>query len=169
MKPPMPFSSPSSKAGDAAAGDPGLVAGEDPVVAAAGGAGGHVGRRRAGVGLGDEDGGFVAGEDEFGGQFFLGGGAVGHDGADGAHVGFDGDAAADGAGLGEFLDDQHGVEVGEAGAAPFLGDGEAGEAGFGHAGDHGPGVLFGFVGGGGLGGGVLGEFAGAGAEAGFGV
>ena len=62
--------------------------------------------RAAGVGLGDANRRFVAGQDIVGGQPLLRVAAIGHDGGDAAHIALDRDASGDAADLGHFLDHQ---------------------------------------------------------------
>src|SRR5690606_30756694 len=99
---------------DAAAGDPMLAAVDDETVAAPVRARRHFARRAARPGLGDADRGLVALQHEPRRQPLLLLRPIAHDRADRAHVGFDDDAAGDAAALRHLLDDQHGVEIGQA-------------------------------------------------------
>ncbi len=120
IKPPIPSSRPFAsknsseyqvQAGDAAAGDPVLLAIDDKAVAAPVGACRHLARRAAGARLGDADRRLVAGQDQLGGEPLLRLAAVFHDCADRAHIGLDGDAAGDAATFGHLFDHQYGIEI----------------------------------------------------------
>src|SRR6185312_12026190 len=97
------------------------------------------------LGLGDADGGLVAGEDERRRLALLRLAAVAHDRADRAHIRLDDDAAGDAAGARHRLDYQHGVEDREAGPAIVARDRHAEEAGLLEEADILPGVLLGAV------------------------
>ena len=123
------------------AGDPVFLAVDDVNVAAPVGACDHGGRVAARVRFGDADGGFVAREYQPCGELFLRLAAIGHDRRYRAHVGLDHDARCDRAGLGHFLDHQHGVEEGAALPAARLRQGHAEKAGLGKRLHDIPGIL----------------------------
>ena len=151
------------QARDAAAGDPVFHPVDDIAVAFQRRPRRHVGRRAAGVRLGDADRRLVAVQHQAGRQLLLVLAAIGHDRADRAHIGLDGDPARRAAHLRHLLDDEHGVEIAAPSAAIGFGNRHAEEAGVGHVADVVPRIGFGPVDlGGAVGEDAFGEFAGAG-------
>ena len=124
--------------GNAAARDPGLAAIDHPNIAMAHRARRHFCRGRTGFGFRDQNRGLIASKHQISGDALLGIRPIGHDGANRAHIGFNGDAATNGTGFGKFLDHQGSVEVIPARPAPGTRHGQAGEARFRHAPYHGP-------------------------------
>src|SRR5580693_4527324 len=116
------------QARNAATGDPMLAAVDDKAVAAPVGTGGHLARRTARAWLGDADGGFVAGEHQFGGEALLRFAAVFHDGAYSTHIRLDDDAARNAAACRLLLDHQYCIEVAGTAAAVIERNGHAKEA-----------------------------------------
>jgi hypothetical protein len=131
--------------GDAAAGDPMLLAVEDVNIATPIGARRHLGRGAAGLGLGDADRRLVTRQDRFGREPFLGLAAVLHDRRDAAHVGLDDDPAGDAAGLGHLLHHQGRLQEPEALSAIVVRHGHAHEAGLGQVPHVVPGVVLALV------------------------
>lgn len=127
--------------GDPGAGDPVLAPVDDVAVAVLLGPGAHRGGVTAGVGLGDADGGLVAGDDQLGGQLPLLLGAVLHDRGNSTHVGLDGDSGGHGALASQLLDDQARLQQGTPLPAVCPREGHPHEAGRGHLSDDVPRVL----------------------------
>ena len=116
------------QAGDAAAGDPVLLAVQDIAVALFHGGGRHFRRGAARLRLGDADRGLVTVQHELGGHLSLGLGAILQDGGDRAHVGLHRDAPGDAADPRHLLDHQRGVEVAQARPTKLRWHGHAHEA-----------------------------------------
>ena len=101
------------EARDPAAGDPVLAAVDDELAAPPVRARGQLGRRAAGLGLGDADRRLVAAEHPVRPLPLLRRRPVGHDGGDRTHIGLDDDAPGHRADSGEFLDHQRGLQEAE--------------------------------------------------------
>ena len=114
---------------DAAAGNPVLLAVDDPIVALSVGPRGHLAGSAAGIRFGDADRRLIAAQHHLGRYLALVVVAIFHHRADRAHIAFHGDPPGDAAYLGHFHDQQHRIEKRAALTAKFLRNGHADEPG----------------------------------------